>query len=360
MIHDEDKRIMASLPFLKGKAIMYVGSGPDPFMEDSHDCLSLRFRSVGYKFIYLPDIIGQLTPEMLAYMFPGLKEVRAEDLYGQIRNRAGLDECSGLLYRLDRRTYFRPFPRLEARSPMDVVEDLLGLFHDAQEKRLIERMSKEAESVESGPLPCSEPFDGPRFSVFGPEEQLESKSVEFDRAIIRKPETEPILDPRAQAIINLWRRIEREFHISFKEFVDLVGNPVRYLSRLNIKTDNRILLCDWEGGPEVKLDNLAKTLYFFYLRHPEGVPFKYLEGYEDEIYHIYLDITGRDDLEGIRRSVKAMVDPFSSNRDTLVSRIKSAFRNIVGDHIAQFYYIDGRSGGLRRIALDRDLVIWDY
>ena len=360
MIHDEDKRILVSLPFLKGKAVMYVGSGPDPFMEDSHDSLSSQFRSVGYKFIYLPDIIGHLTPEMLAYMFPGLKEVRAEDLYRQIRNLARLDEYTGLLYRLDRRTYFRPFPRPGAGSPMDAVEELLGLFHEAQEIRLIERKSKQSEPVDPEPLPRYESFDGPRFSVSGLEKQLEPKSVKIDRARINKPKIEPVLAPRTQAIIDAWRKIEKEFNISFEEFGIIIGNPVRYLSRLNIKTDNRIILCDWEGAPEVKLDNLSKALYFFYLRHPEGIPFKYLEDFEDQIYHIYLDITGRDDLEGIRRSVKSMVDPFSSSRDALVSRIKSAFRNIVGDHIAQFYYIRGRSGGSRSIALDRDLVIWDH
>ena len=37
-----------------------------------------------------------------------------------------------------------------------------------------------------------------------------------------------------------------------------------------------------------------------------------------------------------------------------------AFRDVVGDRIARFYYVDGRYGEPRKIALDRDLVIWDH
>ena len=43
-----------------------------------------------------------------------------------------------------------------------------------------------------------------------------------------------------------------------------------------------------------------------------------------------------------------------------MSRIKKAFKDIVDDRIAQFYYIKGQAGEPRKIAIDRDLVIWEH
>ena len=53
-----------------------------------------------------------------------------------------------------------------------------------------------------------------------------------------------------------------------------------------------------------------------------------------------------------------LLDPFGNNINVSISRIKKAFKDIVGDRIARFYYVDGSAGHPRSIALDRDLVIW--
>jgi len=42
------------------------------------------------------------------------------------------------------------------------------------------------------------------------------------------------------------------------------------------------------------------------------------------------------------------------------SRIKAAFRNVVSDRIARFYYLEGAAGEVKKVPLDRDLVIWEY
>ena len=108
------------------------------------------------------------------------------------------------------------------------------------------------------------------------------------------------------------------------------------------------------------MDDLTKALYFYYLKHINGARLRDMHEHEDEVLHIYSGITGRDDVEGIRNSVRNLLDPFGNSLNVSTSRIKKAFKDIVGDRIARFYYIYGPSGGIRKIELDRDLVIWEH
>ena len=167
------------------------------------------------------------------------------------------------------------------------------------------------------------------------------------------------LDPRTQSIIDEWESLSKRFGITIEDLQVILGYKVN-LSRLYITTSNRIYLADIKDRPEVKLDDLTKALYFFYLKHPEGAAFKDLSNYEDEVLHIYMGITGRDDLVGIRKSVSSLVSPYSDGRNSCVSRIKKAFKDIVGDHIAKYYYIDGKYAETRSVSIDRDLVIWEH
>ena len=72
------------------------------------------------------------------------------------------------------------------------------------------------------------------------------------------------------------------------------------------------------------------------------------------------EMAGRDDIQGIRNSVHNLLDPYANNLNTCFSRIKRAFKNVVGDRIASFYYVDGSYAEVRTVRLDRDLVIWEH
>lgn len=41
------------------------------------------------------------------------------------------------------------------------------------------------------------------------------------------------------------------------------------------------------------------------------------------------------------------------------ARIRSAFVGEFDDYMAKYYYIDGQRGAIKKIALPRDLVIWE-
>lgn len=172
------------------------------------------------------------------------------------------------------------------------------------------------------------------------------------------PTLEKAPDVRTQAIIDAWENIERIFGITIDDLYVILRYRVK-LSRLTITTANKIFLSDFDNK-EVKMDDLTKALYFFFLRHRDGASLKELQEHEDEIFKYYLGITGRDDLNKIRASIKALLDPYANNLNVSLSRIKKAFREAAGDKAAPFYYIDGPAGGTRKVHLDSDLIIWEH
>ena len=310
MRNEEDRPIHLPVPFLKEGTVLFVSPDRRP---DRKGCLSLA------------DLAASLSPELRAYFFPGAAaDLSAAALYRRLQELAGLGNETGLLYRRDDVLYFHPLP--EAAKPR-----LRGF-----------RLSK-APRIEA--MPCEEP-------------EIDDESILFSIAEEAAVEEREAQDPRVQAILDAWEKIEREFGITIEDLQVLLGYQVK-LSRLNITTSNRIFLIDFDNR-EVKMDDLTKALYFFFLRHPEGARLKELQDHEPEILRIYSGITGRDDPDKIRESVHNLLDPFANNLNVSLSRIKKAFRDVVGDRIARFYYISGTPAQPRTLPLDRDLVLWAH
>ena len=336
----------------------------------------------------LADLAASLSPELRAYFFPGIAaDLSAAALYRRLQELAGLGDSGdatglgdqpGLLYRLDGTLYFHPLPEglrpdaegagdaalpsrppqsepaLSGRSPRSVAE----------KSRLRGFRLSRAPRIEA--TPCEEPLldeESILFSVteraaLEEQEALRKEAPEAARETARETAREEAQDPRVQAILDAWEKIEREFGITIEDLQVLLGYQVK-LSRLSITTSNRIFLTDFDNR-EVKMDDLTKALYFFFLRHPEGARLKELQDHEPEILRIYSGITGRDDPAKIRESVHNLLDPFANNLNVSLSRIKKAFRDVVGDRIARFYYISGTPAQPRTLPLDRDLVLWAH
>ena len=138
----------------------------------------------------------------------------------------------------------------------------------------------------------------------------------------------------------------------------MLGYTVK-LSPIRITRGGKIFLSEYDDR-EVKMPNVSKALYFLYLRHPEGLRYKEIADHKDELLHIYENISGRDVPDEMEKSIDILVDPFGNALNVNASRIKTAFRNAVSDRIARFYYINGAAGDIKKVPLDRDLVIWEY
>ena len=171
-------------------------------------------------------------------------------------------------------------------------------------------------------------------------------------------ESECDLDPKTKALLDEIEAIKVKYGITIEELEAVLSYRVK-LSHLRITHHKEIILDDFDHR-EVKMDALTKSIFLLYLKHPEGIRYKELCDHRSELEEIYLSISGRSDMDSIRKSIDDLTDPITSNSiNEKVSRAKKAFREVVDVRIARFYYIDGRQGAAKRIALDRSLVIWE-
>ena len=143
-------------------------------------------------------------------------------------------------------------------------------------------------------------------------------------------------------------RVKMLFSQNFKQNVPL--------SRLIIDNENKIFLPDF-GNIEIKLRPLEKTLYFFYLNHPEGVGLSFLRGKREEMYEIYTKLSGIGNLEEMKSRINDMVDVTKSSAFEKISKIKAAFVKAIGEELAKNYYIQGGNGEVKKVLLERELFI---
>ena len=138
---------------------------------------------------------------------------------------------------------------------------------------------------------------------------------------------------------------------------DKLKNQVK-LSRLTITKDYSIILSDYDNK-EIKMEPLVKAVYLLYLKHPEGIAFKHLPDYRQEIIDIYNDLRPLGLNSRSLRSIEDVTNPLLNSINEKCSRIRAVFLAEVDASLADQYYITGKSGEQKRITLPRDLVIWE-
>lgn len=128
------------------------------------------------------------------------------------------------------------------------------------------------------------------------------------------------------------------------------------LSRLVVTKDYRILLPDYYNL-EIKMEPLVKAVYFLFLKHPEGIMFKHLPDYREELTQIYLRMKPNGMNERTLQSIEDVTNPLLNSINEKCARIRGSFQ--FDDRVAKHYYVDGLRGEPKKIALPRDLVVWE-
>ena len=135
-------------------------------------------------------------------------------------------------------------------------------------------------------------------------------------------------------------------------------HPDDRLSKLVITKDFRLILPDY-NNMEIKLEPLAKAVYLLFLNHPEGILFKYLPDYREELAKIYNRLKPTGLTDRAIQSIEDVTNPLLNSINEKCARIRGAFVGQFDDHIARHYYIDGHRGDAKKISLPRDLVVWE-
>ena len=141
------------------------------------------------------------------------------------------------------------------------------------------------------------------------------------------------------------------------------------LSRLLITNDYRFVLEDY-NRQEVELQPVHKAVYLLFLAHPEGIEFKRLSDYREELTRYYMATAKLMDKEKIIEGVDHLVNPLDNAINEKCSRIKKVFLDMMDEYTASYYIISSHTQKhiagssriwyqrLKVITLPRELVVY--
>ena len=140
------------------------------------------------------------------------------------------------------------------------------------------------------------------------------------------------------------------------------------LSRLVITEDYRFILEDYHK--EVELQPVHKAVYLLFLAHPEGIEFKRLADYREELTRYYMATAKIMDKEKVIESVDHLINPLDNAINEKCSRIKKVFLELMDEYTASYYIISSHTQKhiagssriwyerLKVITLPRELVVY--
>ena len=332
--------------------VIYVENEYNPsingYIQEHYGEIRQQFLSKKATFIYLPKLCGQeVSKEALHYMFPFLGQefsfvngnLTIETLKSHILS--GSIEGPALIH----------FVQMEAENPENYYYTYRPLVADAsvplsdQFEKYLKHLTfsyrgESGSSFNALSKPKNEDDVADHYFNDGSDNLLfVDKSIDDLTVEIR------------QRIIELRKR-GVQLHL-LHELVE--ERPT--LSRLVIDKDFRIFLPDY-NNTEITMQPLPKAVFFLFLQHPEGIPFKQLDYYFPELLEIYKHVGNREIEENILHSIGDIIDPTKNSINEKCSRIREAFLKHFDAAYAQYYYITGKRGEPKKITLPRELVDW--
>ena len=127
-------------------------------------------------------------------------------------------------------------------------------------------------------------------------------------------------------------------------------------SRMEIRGQNKaIYLCDL-GDLQVNLNPKEKALYLLYLNHPEGISRSYLVDHWSELRNYYGILANQPTNALIDEAINRLTDVTDNNMNEVMARIRTKFRQAVGEEQSKVYSIESTPEGKHKICLNRELV----
>ena len=129
------------------------------------------------------------------------------------------------------------------------------------------------------------------------------------------------------------------------------------LKKLIVSRNYRIFLGD--ERVEVHMEPLVKSVYLLFLKHPEGINFKDMPDYREELARIYDRVRPWGLTDRAMQSIEDVTNPLINSINEKCARIRKVFASMLDRSIAEEYYIKGERGRAKKISLPRELVVWE-
>lgn len=340
---------------LAPKELVYVASEEDKALtklfEAHPEVLEGWGQMIGFQIVYIPLLLKRLREKkVLQYRAPYLGDAELNNI------AIGNDF---LLQYLD-----NPDDRIKLKHGFIRTEDI-HRGHDGNDKatnRFYPLSSTSGESLADQLHRIGKQISKERY---GQELYLEKKSETFDdwEDVVGEPkdlgarpqeqeEIDDLMDEIRERIAKLRQRGIAEY------ILEQLIHPDDRLSRLIITKDYRIVLTDYQNM-EIKMEPIVKAVYLLFLNHPEGIVFKCLPDYREELADIYNKLRPMGLSDRAIQSIEDVTNPLLNSINEKCARIRGAFISEFDDYMAKSYYIDGPRGEAKKISLPRDLVTWE-
>jgi len=302
-----------------------------------------KFIEKNYTFIYIPKLIKSINNKTVFYLYPYVDKnslsknnIKAQNLYDELLSYSEipLNLSGGLLQYKESIGKYHCF----------LYFNFFDFEKTAIELQLDEFLSFRWSKKFELPSPCCEIIT-PKAKKINPEENAD---YFFDHQA-------------KQLIAEIRERIVTLKLIGINELVvkKLFENEEKLkLSRLLITPKYEIILPDYENI-EIVMYPLPKAVFFLFLNHPEGILFKHLPEYRDELIALYKKVSGRENIKDMEKSINDVVNPTLNSINEKCSRIREAFIKHFDESLAQNYFITGERATPKKIMLERELVILD-
>jgi len=370
---EQDMIIHFTRPFdFSRKDILYIDNHPhsecSQAISDHLPEIKALCRSYGFSFVFFGDYVRQIaddmTEEQRRYYFPSTEGldcyITGADYMNRFVTEADKSLVQPAIFRFNHQHNQVKAWLLEPDE--DIIEQFRSyleyLSDDEPEKTMRLSLYDEIcdgeyaccdDDVEcSIPQPCEAVSMIPRFSV----------AADYLKRIDRDTADRNFSWEQEQMIQEIRERVERLRLEGIKEeiLLSLIRQDVR-LSKLVVTADYRILLPDYDNM-EIVMSPLPKAVFLLFLRHEEGIVFKCLVDYRDELQRIYTQVSGRVSANVIDKSLDAVCDPTQNAINEKCARIREAFVSRFDERLARNYFVTGKRGEPKSITLPRELVEW--
>ena len=347
------------------KQIIYVENEYDEeinhFISSHYERICEYFEDKGYEFCYMPklwesfgiDIHRYYSPDTEPFSFWDIENDFLLKYMARPQNRHNIPPS--LIYYKE---------NVEVKPDEDIA--LRGItigdirFRDSEFADILSDIIED----------CSQNWDSEIRFCYEPKPSNESYSISRSESkedaniccsIDPIPHLEEQFDEETQNLVKeVADKIKKLKQKGISAYVleSLLRNPNDKLSRMVITADYRIILPDY-NDMEIVMTPLVKAVYILFLRHEDGIPFKHLSDYHDELLQIYTNVRGGWLTSEMKKSVIYATSPFNNSINEKCARIREAFVSQFDEHLAKHYFVTGKRSEPKRIALDRNLIKWE-
>ena len=148
----------------------------------------------------------------------------------------------------------------------------------------------------------------------------------------------------------------KEYGVSEQDILSSL-HPTQPMQQLIVNRNFRLFLGD--ECKEIHMEPLVKAVYLLFLKHQEGINFKDLPDYREELTKLYGKIRPWGLTDRALQSIEDVTNPMLNSINEKCARIRKVFVTALDSSVAEYYYITGIRGQSKRIALPPELILWE-